>query len=411
MWLLKNAYSLFEKPKYVPIDGMRSISCLMIISAHIISLLNLLIPSYPHEHWMAYLKSYSYRLMPLLTLSLETFFMLSGFLLTLKFIRQRHFFSLKSYPMYILRRACRWNNSIGVLWSISLDMQVHILLPLVLHFITKFNSNYQKPYLALYILIIPCIVYSLLVFNPKTMDLVTLLSRYNLVGLLMSEQNIDLIKDRYNVTMGFEKSDDRSLVVPFMELVYLPLQSRYSSFVIGSILAFYLTDVKNKSMIRYSTIKKYIYFSLTLLLMILLTTPNEPDHVNTTVLSIIVSITKQLFSISQAFILFSSICPLTHPYHSPWMKSFLSLPIWTPIANLSYLIYVIHFRIAFEFIMSQNHLFDSKRYSIDVLTPLCLLIVLTACLILSAIWSILVEQPFQRWVLKRLCNNGKSHQK
>ncbi|CAF3685566.1 unnamed protein product [Rotaria sp. Silwood1] len=139
--------------------------------------------------------------------------------------------------------------------------------------------------------------------------------------------------------------------------------------------------------------------------------PAEPNAANPLVLSIMISIIRQLFSISQAFILFSAICPPTHPYHSPWIKSFLSHPIWTPIAKLSYLVYVLHFRIAFELIMSHSHLFDPKRFSIDGLTLLCLLLVLTICLILSAVWVILVEQPFDRWINMRLSNGEKSHTK
>jgi peptidoglycan/LPS O-acetylase OafA/YrhL len=126
------------------------------------------------------------------------------------------------------------------------------------------------------------------------------------------------------------------------------------------------------------------------------------------VLTIFFSIMRPLFSLSQAFILFSAICPPTHPYYSSWIHSFLSLRIWTPIAKLSYLIYVLHYRIAVELIMTHSHLFDPKRFSIDSLTLPCLAAVLTVCFILSTVWFILVEKPFERLINMKLSNNQKS---
>ena len=447
MWQLKNdLYLLFQKPKYASIDGMRSISCLMIISLHVIALLNAYIPSYPHQQWMIFLKSYSFRLLPLFGLSLETFFMLSGFLLTLKFIQQRYFFSWKEYPRYILTRACRfwpgfvlvslvmlilgepernwrsvwlfyqnyisieqWTIGYTALWSVSLDMQMHILLPLILHLVTSFGSNHQRTYLALYILVILSIIYSLLVFNPKTMDVLTIVYRQNSMASLISQSMLNWTRTKYNITMAFDKPADPTLATPFMELMYLPIPSRYSSFVIGSMVAFYLSDAENKTIIHYGKMKKYVYLILILLFIILFTSSGEPVNISPVALTIMISIIRQLFTISQAFILFSTTCPSTHPYHSPWIKSILSLSIWTPIAKLSYLIYVLHFRIAFELIMSHSDLFDPQRFSIDVLTLLGLVIVVTICLILSIIWFILVEQPLQQWIHMRLFNSVKLH--
>ncbi|CAF1165236.1 unnamed protein product [Adineta steineri] len=377
MWQLKkDIESLFQSEKYAPINGMRSISCLTIVSLHIGCLLNLFIPPYPHIQWMTYLNSYTYRFLSLSMLSLETFFMLSGFLLTLKFIQHQDSFSWKEYPSYIVRRACRfwpgillitiimlilgesqgtwtsfwlfyqnyismnqWLCGSGALWSVSLDMQMHIILPIILSIVINSKSNYQRTYLALYILVILSIVYSMLVFNPNTMNLLVHLYHNNILGLLMPQRCVDWVTVEYNVTLGFEKVIEPSPIKSFMELIYLAIPGRYSSFIIGSILAFNLINAKNNTMIRYGTIKKYTYLTFIFLFMVLLTIPFEPDTINPVVSTIMISIIRQIFAISQAFILFSAICPSTHPYYSPWIRSFLSQSIWTPIAKLSYLIY------------------------------------------------------------------------
>ncbi|CAF2638189.1 unnamed protein product [Rotaria sp. Silwood2] len=448
-WQLKDdLYSLFQHNTHAPIDGLRSISCLMIIVLHIITFLNSFITPYPTHEWMTYLKSYSFRLSTLLSLSLETFFMLSGFLLTLKCIEQNYFLTWKGYSIYIFRRACRfwpgillitivmlllgepkgnwmnlwlfyqnyvdmeqWSIGFASLWSISLDMQMHILLPVVLYMIVSSTSNYQKTYSALYMLIILSIVYSLFVFNPQTMDLPTLVYRYNSMALLMPQRIFDWIITDYNVTLAFERPGVPSPIKPFMEKMYLPVISRYSSFIIGSVLALNLMNANSSNVTYYGKMKKYLYFTLIWLYMLILTTPVEPAEVNHVLLTVVWSITRQLFSTSQAFILFSALCPSTHPYHSSWIRSFLSLSIWTPIAKLSYLIYILHFRIAFELIMSNTNLFDLKQSSIDSLTPICLVLVLIICLILAIVWFVLVEKPFERVINQLLSNNEKLHTK
>jgi peptidoglycan/LPS O-acetylase OafA/YrhL len=447
MWRLKeDVYSLFQQQKYAPIDGMRAISCLMIVSIHIGNILNAFIPPYPHMQWMTYLSSYSYRFSSIFSLALETFFILSGFLLTLKFIQHRRSFSWREYPMYILKRAYRfwpgillttivmlilgepegnwtsfwlfyqnyvsmeqWSGGFAALWSVSLDMQMHIILPLILHIITSSKSNYRRTYSALYILVILSVMYSILVFNPKTMNIPALVYYNNLLGLLMPQRIFDWIKTEYNVTLAFEKPNDSIPMKPFMDAMYLPILSRYSSFIIGSILAFTIIDVKNKTIISNGKIKKYTYLILISLFMLILATPTEPNTINDIVLTITFSIIRQIFSIAQAFILFSTICPSTHPYHSPWIKSFLSLSIWTPIARLSYLIYVLHFRIAFELIMTNSNLFDPKHFSIDGLTLICLALVLTISLFVSVVWFIFVEKPFERFINTHLSSTEKSH--
>ncbi|CAF3718127.1 unnamed protein product [Rotaria sp. Silwood1] len=449
MWQLKDDfYSLLQRKKYGPIDGLRSISCLMIIALHIITLLNSFITPYPAYEWMNYLKSYSFQLSPLLSLSLETFFMLSGFLLTLKCIEQNSFVTWKEYSIYIFRRACRfwpgilmitivmlllgepggawmslwlfyqnyvdigqWSAGFAPLWSISVDMQMYILLPIILYMIVSSTSNYQRTYSALYILTLMSIVYSLFVFNPQTMNLPTLNYHYNSMALLMPPRIFDWIITKYNVTFAFERPVEPSLMKPFMKMMYLPVISRYSSFIIGSVLALNLMNAKNSSIIRYGKMKKYLYFTLISLYMLVLVMPVESDAVNHVLLTIMISIIRQLFVVSQAFILFSALCPSTHPYHSSCIKSFLSFPIWTPIANLSYLIYVLHFRIAFELIMSNTKLFDPKQYSIDILTLICLVLVFTICLILSIVWFILIEKPFERLINQLLSNHEKTHKK
>ncbi|CAF1476639.1 unnamed protein product, partial [Rotaria sp. Silwood1] len=128
----------------------------------------------------------------------------------------------------------QWSAGFGALWSISLDMQMHILLPVVLYMNVSRTSNYQRTYLGLYILIILSIVYLLSVFNPQTMDLPTIMYCYNSMALLMPQRIFYWIITEYNITLAFERPTVPSPITSFMKKMYLPVISRYSSFIIGS---------------------------------------------------------------------------------------------------------------------------------------------------------------------------------
>lgn len=447
MWRIKvDLRSLFQTQLLAPIDGLRAISCLCITALHMGFVLNVLLPSYPHLQWMLYLQSYSYRLMAFLVLWLETFFMLSGFLLTQKLIQQRFVLSLREYLRYVLKRACRlwpgvllatvvsltlgepktnwlsiwlfyqncidmekWATNVAALWTVSLDMQMHVLLPLVLAAIAYCRGTSQKICLALYLLMALSVAYSFLVFDPVTMDALGLAYYKHSMEIMMPARMYDWITTTYNMTLPFERPLVIGSAAPFMDRLYFPTISRYSSFVVGSILALYLYDASQATASRSGTLKKYAYLTVITLFMLLLTSPPKPGTVHPLVLSIMISIIRQLFAIAQAFILFCTLCPPTHPYYSAWLKWFLTMRIWTPIARLSYLIYVLHSRVVLEMIMTHTEFFDPSLSSFDRLVFICLVLVLIICVIISIPWFVLVEKPFERLVNRLLRNQRKSH--
>ncbi|CAF1178930.1 unnamed protein product [Rotaria sordida] len=174
-----------------PIDGLRAIANLLIIFCHLVTIFSAFIPSYPHIQWQEFLNSQAFMLAPIMTLALEIFFMLSAFLLTHKLIIQwmkddnSHRLFLQQYPKLILKRALRfwpgillatiimficgesrhinpvthlvsvwlffqnyvdydhWLTTLSPLWTISLDMQAYILLPLLLYLFYSCRIQFQ----------------------------------------------------------------------------------------------------------------------------------------------------------------------------------------------------------------------------------------------------------------------------
>mmetsp|Transcript_15066 Transcript_15066/g.22667 ORF Transcript_15066/g.22667 Transcript_15066/m.22667 type:complete len:130 (-) Transcript_15066:75-464(-) len=59
-----------------------------------------------------------------------------------------------------------------------------------------------------------------------------------------------------------------------------------------------------------------------------------------------------MIACAAGYILYSVSVPSEHPFYSPLIASFLSLPFFRPIAELSFCSYLIHFRLLMEMILN-----------------------------------------------------------
>jgi peptidoglycan/LPS O-acetylase OafA/YrhL len=430
-----------------PIDGLRSIANILIILLHLISIFSAFISPYPDKEWEEYLMSGAFAFNGIMSFSLEIFFMISSFLLTYKLLNEWNksypnvkLFLLKDYPLLILKRAIRfwpglflsslillifgeprypnsgylfeffrhlniwmffqnyidleyWYITFVHLWSISLDMQIHIIFPLILYlfYLKKLNLSI---YNCLLILLLLSIIRGIIVFNPLTMPLLTTSYHYPSLPLSSPNHCINWFKINYNLTFSsdFPKSNPMKL---FLDEMYFPLEARFGSFIIGSMLAIKLIQSSNHSN-KPKRFKKFFFFILICFhILSMIQSPISPSLPSNIIMKLIIGCSRQLFTIGQSFILFSGLCPSSHPYHSFWIKKFLSLSIWIPISKLSYFVYLIHLRISFELIFGGPLRFLTS-YSVTYASLICLPIILLLSQFISCIWYILAEKPIQR---------------
>ncbi|UJR38591.1 hypothetical protein I4U23_031256 [Adineta vaga] len=459
-WQIQNDFlSLFQRDNskenyFHCIDGIRSIASLLITSLHIIGIFTALLLPYPDIQWQRYLHSNAFALLNLMSFALEIFFMLSSFLLTYKLISvwnknslNNDNFILKEYPLLIIRRILRfwpgfllvslillifgepfypgsgfffelfrnlnlwlffqnyinidyWYATFAPLWSISLDMQIHIVLPLILY-LFYLNQKRISILKSLYLLLILSIIFIIIQFNPQTMSILSLSYQYSSIRILSPPYLNQWFERNYNLTKFSSIPESQSLKL-FMSNIYLPLECRFGSFIIGSILAIKLLQTYEKSSLntktKFQIFKKYffiglIFFHLSTLIQPSQIPPNPPDFL----IKIFLGISRQLFTIGQAFLLFTGLCPSSHPYHSKWIKSFLSFHIWIPLSKLSYLVYLIHLRLAFELIF-HGPLTFLKSYSITYATLISLPIVILLSQVISIIWYLFIEKPIERFI-------------
>jgi peptidoglycan/LPS O-acetylase OafA/YrhL len=443
--LRRDLISLFtrgndHKSSLDPIDGLRSIANLSIIFLHLVTIFSSLVLPYPHIEWQEYLNSAAFALNNIMILTLEIFFMLSGFLLTYKLMIQWNknfpnveYFLFKEYPISIIKRALRfwpgmllatlimfvfgeprypnsgyffeffryfntwifcqnyldleyWSVAFAPLWTISLDMQIHIILPLILYLFNVYKN-------CLSILLLISIIRGIIVFNPLTMPVLSIGYRYPVLRLLSPDHFNDWRETNYNLTFSSNYLEDNPAKL-FMHKMYLPLEARFGSFIIGGMLAIKLLESSNDNN-KSSKLKKFLFFGLICFHILTMIQRSNLSVPHDLVITLVVASSRQLFTIGQAFILFTALCSNSHPYHSPWIKKFLSLSIWIPISKLSYFVYLIHWRISFELIYGQSLRFLTK-YSVTYASLICLPIILFISQFISCIWYVLVEKPIER---------------
>jgi len=191
--------------------------------------------------------------------------------------------------------------------------------------------------------------------------------------------------------------------------MYFPLEARFGSFIIGSMLAIKFIQSSNHSN-KPKPLKKFLFFLLICLhILSMIQSPISTSLPSDLMMKLIIGCSRQLFTIGQAFILFSGLCPSSHPYHSIWIKKFLSLSIWIPISKLSYFVYLIHLRISFELIFGGPLKFLTS-YSVTYASLICLPIVLLLSQFISCLWYILVEKPIERAIKYYFLTNQSSKQ-
>jgi len=239
------------------------------------------------------------------------------------------------------------------------------------------------------------------------MPIIFITRHYHNLPLLLPAHYFIWLEKTYNLTFPFQIQQSNPMKI-FLHKMYLPFEARFGSFITGAILAVQLLNSPSEDN-QNGKFKKFIFLGLIFLYVLSPVIVNVDTLLPNFGLIVTLSIasSRQIFALSQAFILFTALCPTTHPYHSPWIKRFLSSSIWIPVSKLSYLVYVIHWRISFELIFGGPLLF-LKTYSITYAIVISLPIVLFISQFISCIWYVLIEKPFERG-LSAYLNRDKRH--
>ena len=413
----KHHSQLFQRPSNHThhLDGLRAISCLLIILYHVFFLTSLFVPFETFNEFLKNTPTY-YSWIWGLDKTVDSFFVISGFLIgqiLLKEMGKTGTLSLGNFywrrylrltPVYLLaififylvapkqQSENIWANifyinnflpfesmSMPWTWSLAVEEQFYLLLPLLLLATKALSPSHH--------LIRNLIGVSLALF---------LLSFFVRALIVFSNETIS--------TSGYsELFNSRAGILVYFDSIYVNLHTRFGPFILGFLAALLLQHKQHNmelffknQQIGYRILTQTITF-LALIIIILSLFANGNKHwIGSAEHSLWFLICdRNLFALALTWILVSLYFPSGIGL---LIKQFLSAKIFYPLAQLSYSLYLFHYMLAIPVVFSLVKTLEAN-YELGVLAGyhwyfLATVILLILCLPVSYLIYITIERPF-----------------
>ena len=394
VWSLRyNLRCLFVCPTHhvCAVDGLRALSILGILMCHTIFFWDFLLPK---ETYQSMLSHAIPRLMLFGELSVDLFFVISGFLIArilfedydthntlhIKNFYTRRFMRLLPAYLVTLLLFCVWiqynchmswtnilyiNNFIPLKhqcmasgWSLAIEEQFYSIFP---WFLLLFMGLFRRHIGVLFGLLILAFLIRLYVMWSSGLP----------VPMLFSMKNPDFIT--------------------YFDILYDKPHTRYASLLCGVMLAYSLRYTKTLEYLQRFGILGTLALcvGLGMCVSVLLVSRHHISSQSANIWGIMYMASHRIiFAIGAALCLLS-----THAPHGPgsWLNRFLSMPFWYPIAQLSYAAYLLHPIV----IDRLYHLLPHRAYSTsELLLLFCLNTTLS--LFAASLMYVFIERPFMR---------------
>lgn len=181
-----------------------------------------------------------------------------------------------------------------------------------------------------------------------------LLGQYSHFGLLMTDSSYHWMQHQYNHTWH-TKNDAHEISEYYFNNMYSPTHTRFGPFLIGGILACNLAlaegnEIKKTSILGYIMLSTFTLLSIVQILVPCFppedSAPMEAQFFATVAI-------RTLAAAAVSFLLYRSLLPSNYSWSWPTIPYSESVynaltSILTPLANLSYCSYLLHFRILME---------------------------------------------------------------
>ncbi|XP_055643556.1 nose resistant to fluoxetine protein 6-like [Toxorhynchites rutilus septentrionalis] len=343
------------------LNGIRVISMVWVVFCHNYLML-LSAPNSNPTAMLDWIKSYHSVLVISGTVSVDSFFLLSGMLICWSMLKELDKNRYLNLPLMYFHRYLRltpalaavvlftatlmkyigsgplWNSSmtmqevacdnywwsallyvqnyvnpkkicIGHSWYLSVDMQLYILSPLIIYPLWRWGRKILIAVVCLVLLSMGCVIATF------------------------------LVNDLRLAFMGGASSDR-------MKLTYFPTHTRMGAWLIGVILGYILHHTKNRRVLLPKAIVAFGWLiSVGILLLVLFTNhplqqPGSYAEISVAVNAIYESFSRVTWACALGWIVFACV----NGYGGP-INTFLSLPVWQPLGRLSYSIYLLHFQL------------------------------------------------------------------
>jgi len=300
-------------------------------------------------------------------------------------------------------------------WLFSTDMQLWIAMFILFNILHRLKLLSGK---TLMVLLVAAWVLPFLLVTPEHMEGLSILLKTPHIGTVVTKDYAAWMELRFR-HVWYLTSTIQDSTESFLSKYWFQGYTRLSAFLVGCLAGYYfnlyhVAAVESKKeqptkSVRQSENGHWLSSFAFILCLLILVAPLLPWRFAS---SLVPWIPLQLststpaaetafmgfmgwrytWSIAFGTVLFSTVTPSTHAFHSKRLKSFLSHPRWIPISRLSHAAFVVHFRL-------QLSLAEAIRPSYPPgFLWICALYVLSVVLSYAAAWIlfVLVEVPVMK---------------
>jgi len=257
----------------------------------------------------------------------------------------------------------------SLMWSCAVDLQAGVLTLILVKFIASFYQIQQKSTLIrrlrvvfFILLVVACVIRGSF-FNKDKVNMV-LLGEFFHFRLLQPRSSYTWME----VFFGHEWKTTNSAVDvthEYLNKMYFPTHTRYGPFMVGGVVACSLLlameKYKPKAASRgsankgsmWSSVMGWIFTTVAVVQLAVPCLPAPPiEDVPLEAQVFVTAALRNLSACSAGFLMYRTLVPVDHPWHWASLNSFFSLRVWKAIAAISFVSYLIHFRLLMEIIYS-----------------------------------------------------------
>ena len=416
-------------PHQAPIDGVRVLACLSVVWCHTFAIASLLVPPAGSPVHTFFFSDSLIQWMASGAYALDVFFMLSGYLLTTQtlaaFAAHRRVSVLETLLLRMLRLwpvmlvglavelllgdtpydrlsfhlflsnvgpVSPLPTLLGVAWSNSVDVQATVAVVAVLLALRASGQLRRRSVVAVIVLLLAA---RLARFDRAETSLYGIfVTTRTLAGSSHSRSSTQFLNAHYNFTSPYPLEPLLTSEPPHFPRMYRPTLMRLSSFLVGTLLALQLQRADTRSADGTGILKcALLAASVLVFLLPLVGSDGEwPLAVDVFVTVFL----HTVYAAAAAFILFTALVREQHRFAAPWLRVFLSAPVFQALSPLTYAVFVLHMRFVYFFDLSElrpsdgghTHLFMLKLWLATVVTSFAV----------AYIVHLLVEKPAMQLV-------------
>lgn len=253
----------------------------------------------------------------------------------------------------------------SLMWSCAVDLQVGVFMLVVIKLCASFYKHPSDKTALLrllkvvfaVLLVVACLIRGSF-FDEQKVNMVQL-GQYFHFRMLQPSSSYTWMENFFGhewqtTANAIDKTHE------YLTKMYFPTHTRFGPFMVGGVVACSLLLAqdsckvnKDRGKITMGTVMAWICTGMAAVQLIVPCLPAPPIEETPLEAQLFVTAAlRNLSACSSGFLLFRALVPEEHSWHSPLLASFLSLPLWKPIAAISFCSYLVHFRLLMEVIYS-----------------------------------------------------------